>query len=111
MSLLHRGFARLKMGAVDIAGGLVESGSNLWDRVQREEQKLRQEKTRKDLGVPADTLDEKIDLIKRKIDLCRHCKDTNFDDTVNWEEDIAFLELELRQLREQREPEQKELPL
>ena len=48
MSLLHRGFARLKMGAVDIAGGLVESGSNLWDSVQREEQKLRQENTRKE---------------------------------------------------------------
>lgn len=111
MSLFKRGIARLKMGVVDLVGGTIELASNFANDVEHEAQQLRQEQTRKDLGVPADTLDEQIDLIKRKINLCRHCKDTNYDKTVNWDEDIAFLEIELEQLRAKREPEQMELPI
>lgn len=111
MSLFKRGIARLKMGLTDVVGGSMEIVHEKWTDIKHEEQLLRQEQTRKDLGVPADTLDEKIDNLERKIDLCRHCKDTNFDKDVNWDEDIAFYELELKQLRAKREPEQMELPL
>ncbi len=107
-SLFKKGIAHLKMGTTDLVGGTLEFASKFASDVEHEVQSMKEEK----LKVKEDTLAEKISLLEDKIALCKHCKATGYQsDRINWDEDIAFLEMELQQLKNEREPQQMELPL
>tara|TARA_R100000458_G_C8207563_1_gene196114 strand:- start:108 stop:437 length:330 start_codon:yes stop_codon:yes gene_type:complete len=107
-SLFKKGIAHLKMGTTDLVGGTLEFASKFAHDVEHEVQSMKEEK----LKIKEDTLAEKISLLEDKIALCKHCKATGYQsDRINWDEDIAFLEMELQQLKNEREPQQMDLPL